>query len=105
MSATVAYPHITIDADGQARIGNTRYKVSHLAAEHYCYGWSAEELLRQHDDLRPEQVYSAMLYFYDHYEQLVAEMHATAAQVEPPRHSQPLTRAELLARRNTANGA
>ena len=54
--STVSYPHILIDDDGTARIGQTRYKVIHLAAEHYHYGWSADELLRQHPDLRPEEV-------------------------------------------------
>ena len=36
------------------RIGETRYKIILLAGEHYHYGWSGEELLRQHPDLRPE---------------------------------------------------
>ncbi len=54
MSVVVDYPHISTDAQGAPRIGRTRYKVLHLAAEHYHYGWSAEELLRQHPDLRPE---------------------------------------------------
>ncbi len=40
------------------------HKVIHLAAEHYHYGWSAEELMRQHADLRPEEVYAALTYFF-----------------------------------------
>lgn len=69
MMATVAnYPHISFGPDDRARIGQTRYKVSHLAAEHYHYGWSAEELLRQHPDLRPEEIYATLTYFYDHYD-------------------------------------
>jgi uncharacterized protein (DUF433 family) len=104
MSTTVAYPHLSIDLDGKVRIGTTRYKVAHLAAEHYCYGWSAEELLRQHPDLRPEQVYSALTYFCDHYDQLVAEMHVTAGLAAEKREAQRLTRDELLARRATLAG-
>ena len=46
MATDTHYPHLKIGDDGTARIGNTRYKVSHLAAEHYQYGWTAEELLR-----------------------------------------------------------
>ena len=83
-----------------ASIGNTRYKVEHLAAEHYCYGWSAEELLKQHPDLRPEQVYAALTYFYDHYDAMVDDMRATAAATGVARGSQNLTRAELLARKS-----
>ncbi len=55
MSALLQYPHVTLDADGNARIEGTRYKVIHLAGEHYHYGWSAEEILRQHPDLRPNR--------------------------------------------------
>ena len=55
MSTATHYPHLTLE-DGVARIGNTRYKVLHLASEHYHHGWTAEELLRQHTDLRPEEV-------------------------------------------------
>lgn len=91
--------HVTTDAVGVARISDTRYKVLHLAAEHYHYGWTAEELLRQHPDLRPEQVYSALAYFYDHHDELVAEMQREATEVEAARDRQTLSRNELLARR------
>ena len=66
MSTAARYPQIVNDASGTARLDQTRYKVEHLAAEHYQYGWTAEELLRQHPELRPEQVYAALAYFYDH---------------------------------------
>ena len=64
MNTAIAYPHLTFDADGGARVEGTRYKVQHLAGEHFHYGWSAKEILRQHPDLRPEQVYSALTYFF-----------------------------------------
>ena len=65
-----------------ARIDETRYKVLHLAAAHFYHGWTAEELLRQHTDLRPEQAYSALAYFYDHCDDLVAQLEASAAAAE-----------------------
>ena len=99
MSAIVPYPHLSFDADGTARIDRTRYKVIHLAGEHYHYGWSAEEILRQHPDLRPEQVYAAMTYFYDHHERLVKELHDTATAAGREAAEQPISRAELLKRR------
>ena len=73
-STLLQYPHLKLDADGKVRIDGTRYKVVHLAGEHHHYGWSAEELLRQHPDLQPEQVYAALTYFYDHRDRLVREM-------------------------------
>ena len=99
MAAATHYPHISIGDDAIARIAQSRYKVIHLAAEHYHYGWSAEEMLRQHPDLRPEEVYAALTYFYDHYTELVEQMEATAERVEALRGRQPLSRAELLRRR------
>ena len=67
MNTAIRYPRLSFDPDGTARIERSRYKVLHLAGEHYHYGWSAEEMLRQHPDLRPEQVYATLTYFYDHY--------------------------------------
>ena len=72
-----------------------------MAAEHYHYGWTAEELLRQHPDLRPEEVYAALAYFYDHFEELTdlmaeSENRADSAAAQAV---QPLARQELLARR------
>ncbi len=100
MSSITNYPHIRVNEDGSARIGSTRYKVIHLAAEHYHYGWSAEELLRQHPDLKPEEVYAALTYFYDHHEQMVAEMgKATEFEERLRLGTASLSRSELLARR------
>jgi uncharacterized protein (DUF433 family) len=98
MSTATVYPHLTFDADGTARIGDTRYKVIHLAGEHHYYGWPAEELLRQHPDLKPEEVYSALTYFYDHRDEIVAKMEDVAAEVERLRAGQTPTRDELLRR-------
>jgi uncharacterized protein (DUF433 family) len=102
MSATTQYPHLTISTDGSARIEHTRYKVLHLAGEHYHFGWSAEEILRQHPDLRPEQVYAALAYFYDHFPELVEAMHVSGEAAEVERRSQPLSREQLLKRRAKA---
>ncbi len=103
MTTELRYPHLTIDTDGTARIDRTRYKVIHLAGEHYHFGWSAEEILHQHPDLRPEQVYAALTYFYDHHDQFVEEMRVSAETVEAKRLKQPLSRAALLKRRSAGN--
>ena len=97
--SVAAYPHISTDPDGTARISDTRYKVIHLAGEHYYYGWTAEELLRQHTDLRPVEVYAALAWFYDHYDKVVATLKTNATKIEALREAQPISRAELLARR------
>lgn len=99
MSTETVYPHLRFDENGQARIGASRYKVRHLAAEHYHHGWTAEELMRQHPDLRPEQVYAALTYFYDHHDAMVAEMKTSLTAAEATRPTQPFSRDELLKRR------
>lgn len=100
MNTTTTYPHLTQDAKGQVRIGQTRYRVIDLAAEHYQHGWSAEEMLRQHPDLRPQEVYAALTYIYDHYEQLVAELNQSFQAAEQMRPPQPVSREKLLRRRD-----
>jgi uncharacterized protein (DUF433 family) len=99
MSAAIQYPHLSFSS-GEALIEGTRYKVAHLAGEHYHYGWSAEELLRQHPDLRPEQVYAALVYFYDHFGAMVDAMRQAGEEIDEQRKRQTLTRNELLSRGN-----
>jgi uncharacterized protein (DUF433 family) len=99
MSTIVKYPHLSIDAEGTARVDGTRYKVIHLAGEHYHYGWSAEEILRQHPDLRPVQVYAALTYFYDHRESMIEAMNEAADVARHEASKQPISRDELLKRR------
>lgn len=94
-TATV-YPHLTVAESGSVHIGSSRYKAIHLAAEHYQYGWTAEELLRQHPDLRPEQVYSVLTWFYDHFEEVVAEIKSSERQAESQRKPVPVSREQLL---------
>lgn len=103
MSIDTIYPHLTIDADGVARIGSTRYKVIQIAAEHYHYGWTAEEILRQHPDLKPEEVYATLAYFYDRHDEMVEQLNAQVAAVEDDERIQRLSREELL-RRGSAKG-
>lgn len=98
MTTATQYPHLTTDGDGAPRIGKTRYKVIHLAAEHFQHGWTAEELLRQHPDLRPQNVYAALTYFHDHRDAMVAEMKASMTAMEADRPAQPFSRHELLSR-------
>ena len=104
MSATLQYPHIETGSDGVARIAGSRHKVIYLAGEHLQHGWSSEELRRQHPDLRPEEVYAAMAYFYDHYAAMVAELERLQAdekRFENDLKTRTPTREELLGRKRS----
>ena len=97
MSKLSTYPPLMIDETGTARIRGTRYKVSHLSSEHYEHGWTAEELLRQHPDLLPEQVYAALAYFYEHRDAFVAELKQDASNLREQNPTS-LNRESLLKR-------
>ena len=105
MSSIATYPHISIDENGTARINDSRYKVLHLAGEHFRCGWSAEEILRQHPDLRPEEVYAALAYFYDHYDEMVQRLNENSEFAAKMRKGQSLSREELLRRRKLAESS
>ena len=60
---------------------------------------SAEGLLRQHPDLRPEEVYAALTFFYDHHDDMVAQMNAEASTAELRRSPATVSREELLERK------
>jgi len=102
MATAAPYPHIAVATDGKAVIDGTRYTVEHIAAEHYFYGWSAEEILRQHPDLQPSEVYASLAYFHDHHDSIVAAIEAGRARSELARGPEPISRAELLRRRAAA---
>ncbi len=74
MTTSLTHSALTNDATGATFIRGTRYKVLHLAAEHYQHGWTAEELLRQHPDLEPAQVYAALAFFYEHRAELISQL-------------------------------
>jgi len=99
------YPHIGLAIDGKAVIEGTRYTVEHIAAEQYFYGWSAEEILRQHPDLRPAEVYAALAYFHDHHDSILAAIEAVKSRAERHRGPESVSRDELLRRRAVAQAS
>src|SRR3954464_1510499 len=100
MATLATYPHLQVDAAGVVRVGASRYKVAHLAGEHYHYGWSAEELLRQHPGLRSEEVYAALAYFYDNYEKMAEQLNQPSSFAEVLRKTSPFSREEILRRKS-----
>ncbi len=66
MTATDVVHHIRLDQRGVAWIDDTRSKVIEVALEHIAYGWSAEEIHRQHPHLSLAQTHAALAFYYDH---------------------------------------
>ena len=53
----------------------------------FAYGWSAEELVRQHPQLTLGQVHSALAYYWDHQDELDADIQRRLGFVEKLRKS------------------
>ena len=66
MTATEISSHIRLDERGVAWVDHTRIKVIEVAMDHLAYGWSAEEIHRQHPHLSLAQTHAALAFYYDH---------------------------------------
>ena len=82
-SATrTAYEHIVLDEKGIPCIEGASTKVVELVAEAKAHGWSPEELAYQHPHLTLGQVHSALAYYWDHREEIDADLANRKALVE-----------------------
>lgn len=68
--AATGYKHIELDEEGVPRIAGTRSRVIDLAMEHRAFGYSPEEMQRQHPHLSLAQIHAALAYYWDHCEAL-----------------------------------
>lgn len=77
------YPHITRTAGDVARLDRLpRIRVAQIAADHIGNGWSAEEIIRQYPHLMAAEVHAALGYYYDHREEIDAELAAEVSALE-----------------------
>ncbi len=74
MTVATTYEHITLNQNGVALIEGTTTKVSQLVIETKAYGWSPEEIHFQHPYLSLGQIYSALAYYYDHFQDFEREI-------------------------------
>jgi uncharacterized protein (DUF433 family) len=68
------YEHVHIDSQGVPVIVGTNLKVVELVMAQIAYGWSPEELHFQHPYLTLGQIHSALAYYWDHREELDADI-------------------------------
>jgi uncharacterized protein (DUF433 family) len=83
--ATAAYAHITINADGVPAITGTTMKVVELVMAHQAHGWSPAELHFQFPHLSLGQIHSALSYYWDHKDELDAEIDRRSEYAEQAR--------------------
>ena len=74
MIATTASTHIRLDDQGRAWIGESKIKVVEVVLDHLAYGWSADEMHEQHPHLSLGQIHAALAYYYDHQQEMDAQI-------------------------------
>jgi uncharacterized protein (DUF433 family) len=74
MMSTVATSYIEPDAEGRAWIAGSNTKVIEVALDKLAWGWSPEEMCLQHPQLSLAQIHAALSYYYDHRDELKAEV-------------------------------
>lgn len=75
MQLTTSYPHIEKPTDAPARLERLpRIRVAQIVADYVAWNWSPDEICRNYPHLSPAEVHAAMLYYYDHREEIDAEL-------------------------------
>ena len=72
--AVAAIEHIDVDGKGVARIVGRRVKVIHSVMDKMANGWSPDEIHRQYSSLSLAEIHAAFAYYYDHQDELDAEI-------------------------------
>lgn len=97
MITQVGYPHIEKRHDAPARLQRVpRVRVAQIAMDYLAYGWSPDEMCRQHAYLLPAEAHSAMAYYFDHQNEIDEEIRAELTLLETP--PDPLKRSPFFVR-------
>jgi uncharacterized protein (DUF433 family) len=79
----LAYPHIQKLAGEPARLAShPRIRVAQIAMDYLSYGWSVEEMCRQHPYLSLAETHAAMGYYFDHQAEIDQEIQAEWQQIQ-----------------------
>jgi uncharacterized protein (DUF433 family) len=82
LATATAYQQIQLDEQGVPFISGTTMKVVELVMAQMAYGWSPEELHFQHPYLTMNQIHSALAYYWEHKEELDADINRRLQFVE-----------------------
>src|SRR5437773_790696 len=73
---------IEVDDRGVAWIAGANTKVIEVVLDKIAYGWSPEEMHLQHPHLSLAQIHAALSYYYEHQEELDADIARRRKEVE-----------------------
>ena len=74
--------HIWLDPRGIAWIDQSNTKVIEVALDMIVHGWSPEEIHFQHPHLSLAQIHAALGYYYDHKDELNAQVERNLHEVD-----------------------
>src|SRR6266566_509424 len=96
---------IEIDETGVPWISGANTKVVEVVLDKMAHGWSPEEMHRQHPHLSMAQIHAALAYYYEHQDEVDADIERRNRYVEELRAQQknPFTRKELESRLHALN--
>ncbi|MDX2271593.1 MAG: DUF433 domain-containing protein [Cyanobacteriota bacterium] len=61
------YPHIQKNDDHSPSLAShPRIRIAQIVMDYLAYGWSVEEMCRQHPYLTLAEAHAAMAYYFDH---------------------------------------
>ena len=97
MASTVT-SHVEIDNRGVAWVTGANTKVVEVVLDRLAYGWSPEEIHREHPHLTLAQIHSAFAYYYENKEELDAEIERRGREAEElaSQAADPVLRQKLL---------
>jgi uncharacterized protein (DUF433 family) len=87
--ASVAVNHVVFDEQGVPYIGGTRTKVVEIIADFYFWAWTPEIIHREYPYLSLAQIHSAFAYYYDHKQEIDAEIQQRDRDMERLAAAQP----------------
>jgi uncharacterized protein (DUF433 family) len=90
MSVDLAYAHIEKEEGKPACLRQTpRVRVAQIVMDYLAYGWSVDEMCRQHPHLTPAEAHAAMAYYFDHQEEIDREIAAELKEAEAAADASP----------------
>jgi uncharacterized protein (DUF433 family) len=83
MTSALIYPHIEKVAGQPARLQRIpRVRVAQIVMDYLTYGWSVEEMCRQHPYLMQSEAHAAMAYYFDFQAEIDREIRIEWEQVQ-----------------------
>ena len=88
MVLQISYPHIEKLEGQPARLQRIpRVRIAQIVMDYLAYGWSVEEMCRQHPYLGLAEAHSAMAYYFDNQEEIDSEISQKWEQVQKEKSS------------------